>query len=438
MKFLIFGSLFFWGFSASAKEMSLLEAYSYRQDKLQLQDAYSDEVLLRRVERAKYTLSKGVFGSAGEEISRDLHYKEAGLPDKGKSAQTRFEGYQNPYIVEGFLNMFLQIMSEESRNGLLPTSGEFHRWSHETLKKHRFNMVTKFDKILVALALGVTYHVMFTGEEERLKEYLLTQEDKSVPFHELFRISYRLNNGNVYLAILTMENLFSRNWKSPHRDNLPHFKKLIPMISHFNEGGDSYGSYYHFLGVLLYGYVKGEFSARTVGFIEGVGSQILSKFQDEKQENFANKMGGIIGAKLRKTLRKDKFGNFVPDSAYLLESNYLNQSEDFRDRFSYLKSPDLILSVSLNDMENKIITIGLLNTERELKDCTLEFFVKDWKKSKTTFFSMKGNLGPRKKFYFSENYRGLNPVKSEVRVFVSNCLNSDYEGVQETKGWQLK
>lgn len=405
-------------------DMSMEEAFNFRQKELLIEDHLSDQALLKRVERAKRNIGLRLLGKPIE-IPEGQSYEERGIRDEIKD-ELRLEGRENPYNHEGFSNMFLQVIEEERKNGIEPSVGEFHRWSPETISKHRLNPMLAMSKILAALALGVSYRVMYTGQEEALKAYLLEQKDKSVHFDMFFRQAYVLNQGNVYLALLTMENLLAINWKAPHRDHIPHFKKLTPLLSQYNEGGDIYGSYYHFVGIMLYGYVKGGLAAKLVGMTEALGSKILSRFQSEIQENLANFNGGKIGMLLRKSIKNYPSVKFIPDSKHLNVENYLNHNEDFRDRLPLDSTDNLKLKIYHNrDAYQKLSEVHLINKGESLYDCKLEIFSKPYKKARTTKEIIRGNLVSNKALIISIPNDNRRP---SVRILISDCRDSEFTG----------
>ena len=407
------------GTAAFAEELSLEEAFSFRQQELLLEDALSDQALITRVAQAKKNIGLRLLGKPIE-IPEGQSYEERGVPEK-KEEQIRLEGLNNPYKHKGFNNMFLQVIEEERVNGISPSVGEFHRWSPETNTAPVLGM----SKILTALALGITYRVMYTGQEEALKNFLLSKEDKSVHFHEFFRKAYTLNHGNVYLALLSMENLLAINWKAPHRDNIPHFKKLTPLLSSYNGGGDNYGSYYHFIGIMLYGYVHGNFAARFVGATEALGSKILSRFEAEVQENLANFNGGKIGRALRKSMENLSSSKFQADKNHLNVTSYLDHTEDFRDRLPITPSEELKLSIFDRLTSSEDHRAILRNTGADLYGCTLEIYVKSFRKGRTTKETIKADLLKDRSVVIPLISFGSTP---SVRIFVSDCQESDFSG----------
>lgn len=415
-------------FSAHAKRtMTLDEAFYYKQKVFSLQDPESDEALLTRTSAAGKNILLTLAGQENIEPETAQVYVDRG--EKFTRTGPRIDGKKNPYNIKGFENMLLQIIVEERANGIEPSVGEFHTWAPGTRKNNLSNAYVKFEKLLIALALGVTYNIMPTLQEGALKEYLLKQNDKSVPFHDFLRRSYQLNNGNVYLTLLTMENILASNWKAPYRDTIPYFKKLIPMSSNYNEGGDIYGSYYHFIGIMLYGYVRGEIAARFVGLTEAMGSQVLSAFEEETQENLANQQGAVVGSKFRQLVEKNKADNFEVTKP-LLMSDYLDHSEDFRDRLPQKLTDKLKVSVIKNSSIHEMVKVQLTNSGVDLKDCKIEIFIKN---GKTFYETFRSNISSKNPLTVSAGAPGS---ELSARFFVSEC--SDEVLVAESASYTPK
>lgn len=246
----------------------------------------------------------------------------------------RLEGHKAPFKSKNVALMMKQVIVDEYlENGIIPQRGEFHKWSEDSRVKSKVNLMKAltFSKLLVALSRGVTYQYLFTGKEEDLIKALIPEERNSVTLDKIFRMSYRLNNGDVYLTLLTIENVLARYWLHPKRDKLTTTTRLKDITNYYYKT-DKFGSWYHLFGMMLYGYVYGGLRASIVGNIETLGSQLMSGFEDEKQENYINNRGGRIGGKLRKFINKEEYKNFKSDKKYLEESFYLDLTEDFTKR----------------------------------------------------------------------------------------------------------
>lgn len=241
------------------------------------------------------------------------------------------EGKKNPVKVKPFVLMVNQIIQEELANGITPKIGQVHVWSSEIKKSKeaRGSWVLACSKILVALARGETSQYLVTGKEAELEDWMIQRPMRSVEAHDLIRQSYRLNSGDMYLTLLTIENVLSRFWRHEKREYLPITLRLKPFVSTLGGHGDLFGSWYHFFGVMLYGYVAGAFKAKLIGSIETIGSHLLAGFEDEHQEDYVNSHGGEIGAKIKKSILKKSYEKIVPGIFRLDSSYYFDISEDF-------------------------------------------------------------------------------------------------------------
>ncbi len=255
------------------------------------------------------------------------------LLDELMSGQIGIESSKNPISVRGMNRMLLRVLQEESENGLEITQGEPHRWSQAFLAAHKKEFIpyTWMSKPLVALARGETVKYMLTGFEDKLGAWISSQPDESVTHPEIFRASLRLTHGNVYLGLLTIENLLAKSWMNPNRENLPFVQKLSRFTNYLGANEDRFGHWYHFWGIVLYGYLKGPASATLVGTLETAGSQIMGHFAREQQETAINAKAGRVGARFAKTLRRD-WKSIPTDATDISPENYLKLDEDFSRR----------------------------------------------------------------------------------------------------------
>ena len=317
-------------------------ARQYRQANYQRYDIQSDVALAVYTKSLPKTLFKVLFGIIEDNGSPDggtytainpvvpgaprpdeADIKALDIPQDEKerllielrNAKIQTEGRENPFRRREMLNMMMQVMKEERVAGIEPSFGEPHTWSPEFLEYCRAKgemIPLGFTKLLTALASGVTSRHFKTGTEAGLINEVLSRQDGSVTIDQMFRASYRLNKGDVYLTILTIENILSDNWRHPRRDDLAVTKKLANICNFYQGKGDKYGAWYHFHGMMLYGYVRGGFRAALIGGVESAGSHVLCG-PDEQQEDYANSMGGKIGAGLAKTVNGRLYDGFKPD-----------------------------------------------------------------------------------------------------------------------------
>ncbi len=265
-----------------------------------------------------------------EEIeSLDLNEKDEALAKKLIGKKIYIEGKRKPFKINKMMNMLKQVMYEEYINhNTAPSLGQFHEF-HPTFKEKYKKVLPaplrSFNKIFLCLAKGVTSKFLFTENEETLLAWILQQPIDSISIESFFRKSYQLNRGNLYLTLLTIENILSYNWKSSHEDRESRQVTLrLKRITHYIGNGDKFGHWYHFFGIMLYGIYKGRLNAQFVAEVESLGSFILSKFKNEQQENMINRFGAIVGARLRKASQGDFLKDWKSMPEYLLESYYLN------------------------------------------------------------------------------------------------------------------
>ena len=341
-----------------------------------------------------------------------------------RNSKLHIEGRINPFRKKEMLKMYQQIIVEERARGLQPSFGLPHEWSPEFMKYCREKgeiIPLTFTKLLTALASGVTSRHFKTGTEAELINFILSREEGSVTMDQLFRASYRLAGGDVYLAILTIENILGDNWRHPDRDKLAVTRKLASISNFYQGKGDKYGAWYHFHGIMLYGYVRGGFRAALIGGIETAGSHVLGSAHDasdEQQEDYVNSTGGKIGARLAKVLRERLFETFTADRNYCDPNVYLDLSEDFRDRIEYVESTDF--KVTLDEAR-----MWLKPLSRDYLDCHVEIIYNDYSGQLNSKYIVKKDHVDFKKGKSKAIL--INPLHELVkaRAFISGCLASE-------------
>ena len=121
-----------------------------------------------------------------------------------------------------------------------------HLWSKATrMPAKRFNT-----KLLTALAMGVTNRFMMTPNDRELRKWIEDQSFSSITPKDLFEHSLELSGGDVYKALLSIENVLSEFWKDKNRENLRATASLS-SITNFCPGErpeDVFGSWYHLFG----------------------------------------------------------------------------------------------------------------------------------------------------------------------------------------------
>ncbi len=349
-----------------------------------------------------------------------------------RNSKLHIEGRINPFRKKEMLNMYKQILVEERAKGLEPRFGLPHEWSPEFMKYCREKgelIPLTFTKLLTALASGITSRHFKTGTEEDLIAYILSREEGSVTMDQLFRASYRLTGGEVYLAILAIENILGDNWRHPDRDKLAVTRKLANISNFYQGKGDKYGAWYHFHGIMLYGYVRGGLRAALIGGIETAGSHVLNSAHDagdEQQEDYVNSTGGKIGARLAKAVREKLYEAFTPDKNYCDPNVYLDLSEDFRDRMEYVESTDF--KVSLDEAR-----MWLKPLSRDYLDCHVEIIYNDHTGQLNSKYIVKKDHVDFKKGKSKPIV--INSVHELVkaRAFITGCLAD--QGVVSNKGF---
>ncbi len=193
-----------------------------------------------------------------------------------------------------------QVLAQEETMGLPPAYGQVHEWSPEFIRSYwyrpSFLPFMFFSKLLTALASGRTWRFMVTEKELELLTWVLRQPDASITVPEMLRASYRLNNGDVYLALLTVENVLCEYWRDPERENRAVTRKLAALAAP-DGPPDKFGEWYHLFGIMLYGYAYGPLSAGLVARVENLGARLLKSRRNEAKSRI-NIDGAALGARL--------------------------------------------------------------------------------------------------------------------------------------------
>lgn len=314
---LLVGSSGVWAgeFKDWLKKLSV--AQHYQQDGLKLVDPKGDAYLIRMLDTVPMkllsTLVKGDYPQA--EIDRERELKALEAQQKQAATAAGFKiGKTRPIDPDRLINAFRQVIQQYPK--IEPTLGEEHEWSPEAKRYlwygfwHRLGRVIfrrqkEFpsplflrSKLFLLLACGWTSRYAVTGQEKALVDRLMQYPDRSVQIHDLFRESYVLNHGNLYLTMLTAENVLAGNPYRKDREKDPLQKKLAYLRHDSCEFGDNYGAWYHFFGIALYGMMRAPLVARAVAEIESLGSLALEG--PDKQEDYINRIGAIFGRKLNR------------------------------------------------------------------------------------------------------------------------------------------
>jgi len=365
VKNLIVLTSFLFTFVSHGQDLHLEEnkflGYIYQQDGYLLMDPKGDVLLLWTAHQIPQFILANLKGKQSEILAKRskrieellIKYPEYRPVEESKNTiandyitfnpeheAIELEGHEAPFKARNIALMMKQVIIEEYQlNGIVPKRGDTHKWSPEIKKElHKnFTIFSRMSKLLVALSRGGTSHYMVTGTEENLKDYIISRPENSINLEEMFRASYRINQGDAYLTLLTIENVLSRFWLTPQRSKRLILTKLKD-ITNFNYKTDKFGSWYHLFGIMLFGYAEGGLKAKLVGNIETMGSQLMGRFQDEKQETYINNRGGSIGSKIRRFIKRNEFEDFKQNKRYTEEEFYMDLEEDFSKRIEKNKN----------------------------------------------------------------------------------------------------
>ena len=179
-----------------------------------------------------------------------------------------------------------KIIRNEQARGLHASFGRIHTWSA--------GRTSGLSKIIMALATASSSRFLYVGHEEELIEWIKTRPDNSVSIEALFHKSYILNGGNVYLTLLTIENVLSDATFEADRENTAVNRKLADLYA---GSPNKFGDWYHMFGTMLAGYV-GE-PARLIAKLYGIYRRISRGEAAEKATMAADKVGADMGVELR-------------------------------------------------------------------------------------------------------------------------------------------
>ena len=179
-----------------------------------------------------------------------------------------------------------KIIRNEQARGLHASFGRIHTWSA--------GRTSGLSKIIMALATASSSRFLYVGHEEELIEWIKKRPDNSVSIEALFHKSYILNGGNVYLTLLTIENVLSDATFEENRENTAVNRKLADLYA---GSPNKFGDWYHMFGTMLAGYV-GE-PARLIAKLYGIYRRISRGEAAEKATMAADKVGADMGVELR-------------------------------------------------------------------------------------------------------------------------------------------
>lgn len=214
-----------------------------------------------------------------------------------------------PIKVDALLNKVRQMIQDFFP--ITPFISEEHEWSEEA-KSYVGGGIDLFgapftdqSRLFYMLACGWTAKYAITGKETELEEILMKYPDRGVQIHDVFRESYVLHRGDLYLSLLTAENILAKNPYNKDRAKVPLQKKLAYIRNDSLPIGDNYGPWYHFYGIALYGLMRTAPVTAFVGRIEHLGSWGLGN--RDKQKGLINDLGASFGSGLRKMIEDRKY-----------------------------------------------------------------------------------------------------------------------------------
>jgi len=324
--------------------------------------------------------------------------------------------------------MFLEVLRSESAAGMKITAGEEHKWSPEVRKQlgGKCAIPLMFSKMLLALAAGQTALHMATGLEGKYLDWILEQKPDSITPESAFRAALRLSKGNVYLALLTIENVYSAAWKRPDREDLPWARRVRSIINSHGPGRDNFGPWYHMWGTTLFSYVRGSGAAKLVSKLETAGTMSIAN-SDRAQKHHANIAGASVGGRLAKMVDRETYKSAAPNPEALRFENYIQQDEDFRDRLPIKKSPILGLSVRTitsgspgSKTPQSVRTEAKVSSAKALQGCVVELIPADHRgldaRDIVRFENVSFSAGETKSFVISRS-----TAYSGARVFIRDC-----------------
>lgn len=414
----------------------------YKQQRYQLIDLEGDRALVERAEKVPKNLFKKLLDKEKNTdlddpwIPQDWELEDP-LQDSGNSFVSSkinndtpsIQGRENPIHIYKFIEMLNQVLKEESENGLDIIEGTPHDWSAE-IKKEVQTAVVGLSKHFICLSLGFCSRFMKTEQEQNLHNWLVKQELSSVTLEGIFRQSLRLNKGDVYLTILTIENLLSANWRYRYRETMPVTKRLKSISSGYNYNADKYGTWYHFFGMILYGYVTSSGTvANIVGRFEALGANVLYPGVNKSQKQWFNRVGGYVGAGLRSSVSQLEYKKAAHKIEALAEDYYLNRNEDFRDRLPLESSRNFNVSIK-SSFKNETFVISITNnSDQSLSNCDLDIMTDSGAGYFSPFkISFKGSSIQAKG---SVEYELSGSVPRGVRIFYTNCENNLKDAAEE-------
>lgn len=265
---------------------------TYRQEKLMLTDAEGDAVLLSLFVDTCQTGVQKCFSfknlpPQASQLRAPRFAREnpiLNIKDNRITDNTQVKPLFNPQTV------FTNLQDVISTGKYRPSLGKIHYWAKESFSPVKLTV----SKIVMALATATSPRFMYVGQEENLIAWILARPNHSVTIEELFKTSYGLNRGDVYLTILTIENVLADATFEKDREKTAVNQKLADL---YEASPNKFGDWYHFFGTMLAGYVNEP--AQAIAELYGVYRRISRGSDAEKATMAADKAGADLGVKLR-------------------------------------------------------------------------------------------------------------------------------------------
>ncbi len=293
----------------------------YQQTELQFDDPIGDAFLMKKLDQMPVNLIKALLPGG--------HYPQAEADEKRQKDWIDANGNVIPFEIGKIVPIDVDRLINKMRDimyrlpEIKPVIGEEHKWSSEAQKQMFTSYFARVGRLLrgrekyvpmpvmfqsklfLLLGCGWTSRYAATGQEAALEAKVMAYPDRGVQIHDLFRESYILNKGNMYLTLLTAENVLAGNPYRVDRGEAPLQKKLAYLREDSLPRGDNYGAWYHFFGIGMYGLVRPALVVRAVAEIESMGSLFLEG--KDKQEDYINRYGAIWGRKVEKMMREKTY-----------------------------------------------------------------------------------------------------------------------------------
>ncbi|MBF0405733.1 MAG: hypothetical protein HQM10_00145 [Candidatus Riflebacteria bacterium] len=292
----------------------------YQQSEFQLIDPIGDAFLIKKIDQMPLKVVQMLLGGTYPQADANEERQTDGVDENGNKIPFEI-GKTVPIDVERLINKMRDIIRRNPE--ISPFIGEEHKWSPEASSQMMSSYMSRVGRVFggrdtgipvpimfqsrlfLLLACGFTSRYAITGTEKELEAKLMTYPDRGVQIHDMFRESYLLNKGNMYLTLLAAENILAGNPYRKTRDDSPLQKKLAYFRQDSLPRGDNYGAWYHFFGIGLYGMLRPGVVSRAVAEIESLGSIFFEGF--DRQEDYVNRYGSIWGKKIEEMIRKKTY-----------------------------------------------------------------------------------------------------------------------------------